>query len=212
MDELGREEPFLLFGQPLIGEEEIQEVVACLRSGWIGRGPRVTRFELQFAACQSVPEAVALQSCSSALLLALRAGGVGPGDEVITSPMTYCAAINAIIHSGARPVLADIAPHTLRLPLSPAWSSIEIDRVVHALRAILTQPAAFAFRAHSTRSSVNCSNRSTACNSHTSTYSVPNRRSCASRSASIPAAVIEPVPVDKVTNPRTPHNPSRIFS
>ncbi len=115
MDKPEGEESFLLFGQPCIGAEEIEEVVACLRSGWIGRGPRVSRFEEQFAVYKGVPEAVALQSCSSALLLALRAGGVGPGDEVITSPMTYCATINAIIHAGARPVLADIDPDTLNL-------------------------------------------------------------------------------------------------
>lgn len=115
MDLSHHTEPFLVFGQPVIGEEEIAEVVDCLKSGWIGRGPRVSRFEQQFAAYKGVPEAAALHSCSAALLLSLRAAGVGPGDEVITTPLTYCATVNAIIHAGARPVLADIEPATMNI-------------------------------------------------------------------------------------------------
>jgi dTDP-4-amino-4,6-dideoxygalactose transaminase len=124
MDPSNHTEPFLVFGQPVIGEEEIAEVVECLRSGWIGRGPRVSRFEEQFAAYKGVPGAAALHSCSAALLLSLRAAGVGPGDEVITTPLTYCATINAIIHAGARPVLADIEPATMNVDPAAVRRSI----------------------------------------------------------------------------------------
>lgn len=132
MDDCEIDEPFLVFGQPCLGEEEIAEVVACLRSGWIGRGPRVTRFEKDFAAYKGVEEAVSVHSCSAALLLALQAAGVEPGDEVITTPLTYCATVNAIIHSGARPVLADVDPATMNL--SPARVA---ERITARTRAII---------------------------------------------------------------------------
>jgi dTDP-4-amino-4,6-dideoxygalactose transaminase len=105
-------ERYLVFGAPRIGEEEIAEVVAALRSGWIGTGPRVARFEAQFARYVEAPFAVALSSCTAALHLALLASGIGPGDEVITTPLTFCATVNAILHAGARPVLADCDPTT----------------------------------------------------------------------------------------------------
>ncbi|MDZ7638931.1 MAG: DegT/DnrJ/EryC1/StrS family aminotransferase [Bryobacterales bacterium] len=133
------EEPFLVFGQPSIGEEEIAEVVACLRSGWIGRGPRVTRFERDFAQYKGVPEAVSVHSCSAALLLSLRAAGIGPGDEVITTPLTYCATINAIIHSGARPVLADVDPATMNI-----YPDRVAERITARTRAVI--PVHFAGR------------------------------------------------------------------
>jgi len=105
-------EEFLVFGSPLIGEEEIAEVVACLRSGWIGTGPRVAAFEQQFREYRSMPHAVAVNSCTAGLHLSLLAAGLEPGDEVITTPLTFCATVNAIIHSGATPVLADVDPVT----------------------------------------------------------------------------------------------------
>src|SRR5215468_10520195 len=83
-------ERYLVFGAPAIGEEEIAEVVATLRSGWIGTGPRVARFEAEFAAHVGAPHAVAVASCTAALHLALLAAGIGPGDEVITTPLTFC--------------------------------------------------------------------------------------------------------------------------
>ena len=106
---------FLVFGAPLIGEEEIEEVVASLRSGWLGTGPKVAQFEKDFAAYRRAGEAVAVNSCTAALHLSLLAAGVGPGDEVITSTLTFCATVNAIIHSGATPVLADCDPQTMNL-------------------------------------------------------------------------------------------------
>jgi len=103
---------FLTFGAPLIGEEEIQEVVACLRSGWIGTGPRVAEFEKQFRDYRGTRHAVAVNSCTAGLHLSLLSAGLKAGDEVITTPMTFCATVNAIIHAGLKPVLADVDPLT----------------------------------------------------------------------------------------------------
>jgi dTDP-4-amino-4,6-dideoxygalactose transaminase len=86
-----------------------------MRSGWLGTGPRVAQFERAFREYRGGTHAVALNSCSAALHLSLLASGVGPGDEVITTPLTFCATANAIIHTGATPVLADIDPATLNI-------------------------------------------------------------------------------------------------
>ncbi|RST56471.1 DegT/DnrJ/EryC1/StrS family aminotransferase [Variovorax sp. MHTC-1] len=106
---------FLIFGSPKIEEDEILEVEAVMRSGWLGTGPRVAQFEHDFGVYRGAAHAVALNSCSAALHLSLLASGVGPGDEVITTPLTFCATVNAIIHTGATPVLADIDPDTLNI-------------------------------------------------------------------------------------------------
>ncbi|MDY6943637.1 MAG: DegT/DnrJ/EryC1/StrS family aminotransferase [Pseudomonadota bacterium] len=106
---------FLVFGAPLIGEEEIQEVVASMRTGWLGTGPKVARFEREFAAYKGANQAVALNSCTAALHLSILAAGLQPGDEVITTPMTFCATVNAIVHAGATPVLADVDPVTMNI-------------------------------------------------------------------------------------------------
>jgi dTDP-4-amino-4,6-dideoxygalactose transaminase len=103
---------FLVFGSPRIEEEEIDEVVGCLRSGWIGTGPLVAKFEEDFAHYKGIENAVALNSCTAALHLSLLAGNLGEDAEVITTPLTFCATVNAIIHAGATPVLADIHPET----------------------------------------------------------------------------------------------------
>ncbi len=104
------EKDFIVFGAPDIQQAEIDEVVDSLKSGWIGTGPKVARFENDFACYKDVsPDRVtAVNSGTAALHLALLAAGIGPGDEVITTAMTFCATVNAIIHSGATPVLADI--------------------------------------------------------------------------------------------------------
>ncbi len=106
---------FLIFGRPCLGEEEIEAVVATLRSGWIGTGPRAQELERDFAAAVQAPRAVAVSSCTAALHLALLVSGVEPGDEVITSTYTFTATANAILHCGARPVFVDIDEETLNL-------------------------------------------------------------------------------------------------
>lgn len=110
-------EPFLVFGAPDIGEAEIAEVESCLRSGWLGTGPRVARFEREFAAYKGVAPAqvAAVNSCTAALHVAMVAAGLEPGAEVITTPLTFCATVNAIIHAGLMPVLADVDPVTQNL-------------------------------------------------------------------------------------------------
>jgi dTDP-4-amino-4,6-dideoxygalactose transaminase len=99
---------FLVFGSPKFEEAEIQEVVATLRGGWIGTGPRVTQFEEGMKEYTGARHAVAVNSCTAALHLSLLVLGVGAGDEVITTPMTFAATANAIVHTGARPVFVDI--------------------------------------------------------------------------------------------------------
>jgi len=105
---------FLTFGAPDIQQAEIDEVLDSLRSGWLGTGPKVTRFEHDFAAFKRVApdQVVAVNSCTAALHLSLLAAQVGPGDEVITTALTFCATVNAILHVGALPVLADVDPLT----------------------------------------------------------------------------------------------------
>lgn len=127
------QEEFIVFGSPLIGEEEVAEVVACMESSWLGTGPRVARFETDFAAYQAVERATvsAVNSCTAALHLALIAAGLEPGAEVITTPLTFCATVNAIIHAGLTPVLADvdpltqcIAPEAIEAAITPRTAAI----------------------------------------------------------------------------------------
>jgi dTDP-4-amino-4,6-dideoxygalactose transaminase len=99
---------FLPYCLPLIGEDEIQEVVDSLRSGWLTTGPKVKRFEQDFAEAVGSRHAIAVNSCTAALHLSLAACGIGPGDEVVVPTMTFCATANVVVHLGARPVLADV--------------------------------------------------------------------------------------------------------
>lgn len=133
---------FLVFGAPLIEEPEVQEVLDTLRSGWLGTGPRVAKFEKMFADYEGVPanQVAALNSCTAALHLSLLAAGIGPGDEVITTPMTFCATVNTILHAGAKPVLADVDGKTMNI--SPEQIA---EKVTRKTKAIL--PVHFAGRA-----------------------------------------------------------------
>src|SRR6476661_1163974 len=106
---------FLPFSPPLVEEEEIREVVDTLRSPWITTGPKTKRFETEFAAALGAPGALALNSCTAAMHVALACLEIGPGDEVITTPMTFAATVNVIEHVGARPVLVDVEPDTLNI-------------------------------------------------------------------------------------------------
>ena len=126
----GRDD-FLVFGAPAIGDEEIAEVVASLRSGWLGTGPKVARFEADFAAYEDAPHAVAVSSCTAALHLSMLALEVQPGDEVITTALTFAATVNAIIHAGATPVLVDVDPATMNL--DPAAAAADVGERTRAI-------------------------------------------------------------------------------
>jgi len=115
---------FLVFGAPAIGDAEVAEVVASLRSGWLGTGPKVARFEDDFKTYKGAEHAVAVSSCTAALHLSMLALRLRPGDEVITTPMTFCATVNAIIHAGATPVLVDIDPVTMNIDPQRAAAAI----------------------------------------------------------------------------------------
>ena len=112
---VARRSEFLPFSPPAIEEDDIEEVVAALRSGWITTGPRVKAFETQFRDYLGAHAALALNSCTAGLHTALVASGIGPGDEVVTTTMTFAASVNVIEHVGARPVLVDVDPLTLNL-------------------------------------------------------------------------------------------------
>jgi len=99
---------FLPFALPSIGEEEIAEVIDTLKSGWVTTGPKVKRFEEQFAEYVQTKNALAVNSCTAGLHTALAASGVGPADEVILPTFTFCATANVVVHLGAKPVLVDI--------------------------------------------------------------------------------------------------------
>lgn len=105
---------FLVFAAPDIHQEEIDEVVACMQAGWLGTGPRVARFESDFASYKGVtPAQVAgVNSCTAAMHVSMVAANMEPGSEVITTPLTFCATVNSILHAGLTPVLADVDPHT----------------------------------------------------------------------------------------------------
>ena len=105
----------IAFGLPFLDEAEEEAVLRTMRSGWIGQGPRVLEFEQRLGAYTGAAETVAVSSCTAGLHLALVAAGVGPGDEVITTPFTFVATLNAIEHAGATPVCVDIDRDTLNI-------------------------------------------------------------------------------------------------
>lgn len=115
---------YLPFHRPAIEQADILAVQEALESGWLTHGPRCREFEAAFAAAVQARRAVVLSSGTAALHLALVALGAGSGDEVITTPMTFCACAHVIEHVGATPVFADIDPVTMQI--DPA----EIDRVM----------------------------------------------------------------------------------
>ncbi|MGE5620959.1 MAG: DegT/DnrJ/EryC1/StrS family aminotransferase [archaeon] len=99
---------YLVFGSPRIEEDEIQEVVETLKSGWIGSGPKVQEFQRDFSKYINVKHSVAVSSCTAGLHLSLIALGIGKGDEVIVPAMTFAATANSVVHTGATPVFADV--------------------------------------------------------------------------------------------------------
>src|SRR5690606_111844 len=104
----------IIFGQPLIGEEEIAEMEAVLRSGWLGTGPRVAQFEREFAAYKGMgaSNAAAVNSCTASLHVSIVAACLDEWAEVTATPLTFCTNVNPIIHAGLTPVLADLTAAT----------------------------------------------------------------------------------------------------
>jgi len=115
---------YVPFARPSITGDEIDEAVDALRSGWLTTGPRVRAFEERFATFIGAPFAVALSSCTAGLHLALLACGVEPGDEVVTTPLSFCATANSIIHAGATPVFADVERDTMNLSPAAALAAV----------------------------------------------------------------------------------------
>lgn len=115
---------YLVFGSPQILEPDIEEVVATLRSAWLGTGPKAAAFERAFGAYVGAGQAVAVHSCTAALHLSLVAIGLEPGDEVLVPSMTFAATANAVIHAGGRPILADVDRTTQCLDVEDAASRI----------------------------------------------------------------------------------------
>lgn len=117
------------FFRPVLTEDEIAEVVACLRSGWLTTGPRTKQFEVDFAAAVGARHAVAVTSCTAALHLAVEALGLQPGQGVLVPTMTFAATAEVVRYQGAIPILVDCDPVTLNMDLTAA------ERTLSALRA-----------------------------------------------------------------------------
>ena len=106
---------YLIFGSPLIEEPEIQEVIDTLRSGWLGTGPKVAKFEDILKDYTGAKFAIALNSCTAGLHLAMVVSGIRKGDEVITTPLTFASTANVIIHAGATPIFVDVEKETMNI-------------------------------------------------------------------------------------------------
>lgn len=132
-----KRETLLPFSVPAIGEEEIAEVVATLRSGWITTGPRARAFEAAFANFTGADAALALNSATAAMHIALAALGVGPGDVVIAPAVTFCSGVHVIEQVGARAVLVDVEPDTLNIDPALAASAARNLREGERLAAIM---------------------------------------------------------------------------
>jgi Predicted pyridoxal phosphate-dependent enzyme apparently involved in regulation of cell wall biogenesis len=106
---------YLPFGRPNFSEDEIAAVVRVMRSGWIGQGNETQAFEQELAAYTGATDVITVNSCTSALFLALLVAGTQPGDEVIVPSFTWCSTANAALYAGATPVLCDVDPATLNV-------------------------------------------------------------------------------------------------
>jgi dTDP-4-amino-4,6-dideoxygalactose transaminase len=124
LDLSARRDTFLSFQPPDIGEEEIEAVTETLRSGWLTTGPRTAELERRFADYAGTRHAIALASGTAAMHLALLATGVGPGDEVITTPITWPATANVVVHAGARPVFVDVREADLNIDPEAAAAAV----------------------------------------------------------------------------------------
>ena len=134
-----KRDQFLVFGNPMIEQDEIDDVVDSMKSGWLGTGPKVIRFQEAFREYIGSKHALAVNSWTSGMHLGLIVAGIGPGDEVITTPMTFAASVNVILHSGATPVFVDVSLPDMTIDVN----QIE-DKITPRTRAIL--PIHFAGR------------------------------------------------------------------
>jgi dTDP-4-amino-4,6-dideoxygalactose transaminase len=107
-----------------LGRAEEREILATLRSGWLTTGPKTREFEQCFAEYVGCRHAIGLNSCTAALHVGLVSLGIGPGDEVITTPITFAASANVIVHQGAKPVFVDVDPETLNIDVALIEDSI----------------------------------------------------------------------------------------
>lgn len=117
-------EDFLPFTVPFIDQDVIDSALSCLTSGWIATGPRVQQFEQDLATYLNAPHAISVNSATSGLYLALISCGIGNGDEVITTPMTFVSTVNSIIHAGATPVFVDVEPGTYNIDITKIEAAI----------------------------------------------------------------------------------------
>jgi dTDP-4-amino-4,6-dideoxygalactose transaminase len=124
-----RRSTYLVFGRPTIEQAEIDEVVDTLRSGWIGTGPKTAEFERRFATHRGAAGAIAVSSCTAGMHLCLLESGAAPGIGVITSPLTFPATVNVILHTGARPFLVDVDRSTMNLSPDRLLEFLERDCV-----------------------------------------------------------------------------------
>lgn len=121
---------FLPYALPMIGDEEIAEVVDSLRSGWVTTGPKTHRFENELRGYLHASNVIAVSSCTAGLHIALRALGIGPGDEVIVPTLTFCATGNVVVQLGAHPVLVDVGndynilPETIEAAITPRTKAV----------------------------------------------------------------------------------------
>jgi dTDP-4-amino-4,6-dideoxygalactose transaminase len=119
-----RRDTLLSFQPPAVGEEEVQAVAETLRSGWLTSGPRAEELERRFAELVGAQHAVALASGTAAMHLSLIAAGIGPGDEVITTPITWPATANVIVHTGASPIFVDVRDDDLNIDPEAAAAAV----------------------------------------------------------------------------------------
>jgi len=127
-----RRTEFLPYAIPLIEQDDIDAVVDSLRSNWVTKGPKTVEFEKRFAEFVGSKHAIAVNSCTAGLHTALVAAGIGDGDEVITTPMTFAASANVVIHAGATPVFVDIDPVTMNID----YTKIE-EKITPRTKAII---------------------------------------------------------------------------
>ena len=129
-------EKLLPYGRQSLDDDDIQAVVEVLKSDWLTTGPKIGEFEERFAAWVGARHAVSFSSGTAALHGAAFAAGLGPGDEAITTPMTFCATANCILYQGATPVFADVSPDTLNLDPERSFQENYFARYARAIIAV----------------------------------------------------------------------------